>query len=251
MYKNCLSKKLNNIIKIVLIAICICSISACARKSQHDQDPFESINRGIYNFNKGVDNLYLRPVAHAYRKVVPPPVRDSFGNFIQNINEIPTSINDILQGKVKDASKAIFRLAINSTFGVFGLFDVASELGVKRHTETLANTFVRWGYKKSNYLVIPFLGPSTFRDAVGLAGNTLITPSYHYFDHEWRTKYYVANSVHTREGLLDLQEVIDAAASVDEYAFIRDAYFQKRANLLEVQGEISKEDEKYLEEPPE
>lgn len=245
-----MGKQFIKTMKFVIVCICVMSIVGCARKAPHKKDPFEQINRGVYNFNKAVDNMYVRPVAYAYRKFVPPPIRYSWGNVIQNINEVPTFINDVLQGKPKKAGEAFTRFFVNSTLGVLGIFDVAGELGLKRHSESLANTFVHWGYKESNYFVLPFLGPSTFRDTVGLAGNTLITPTT-YLDGNYRTKYYVASLIHKREALLDLQEVVDAASSVDEYAFIRDAYFQKRATLKDVQGEVSEEDEVYLDEPPE
>lgn len=218
--------KIWQIAKTTLLIFMLAGLVACANKSKHAQDPLEPMNRGIYQFNKGMDNLYILPITRTYNKLIPLPAKKSAGNFIQNINEVPTFINDILQGKPKKAGKAILRLAINSTLGILGLFDVASEMGVESHRESLANTFVHWGYENSTYLVLPFIGPNTIRDTVGLVGNTFMTPSY-YFPDRARDKYYALTYVHKRDEFLDVQEVIDAAASVDEYAFVRDAYFQK------------------------
>lgn len=251
-----MNKGISKTIKFILVVLFFLGLVACSSKCKDTttitkkNDPLEPINRGIYTVNKGLDNLYIRPVVLTYNKMFPAPIKDAVGNFIQNVNEVPTFINDMLQGKPDKAGQAIRRLALNSTLGLFGIFDVASAIGINRHTESLANTFVHWGYKNSTYLVLPILGPSSVRDAAGLVGNTLMTPAY-YFDAKWRDKYFIAAYIKKRDEFLDLEEVIDDVATVDEYAFVRDAYFQKKASLLEEEGEISDEDEKYLGEPPE
>lgn len=193
-------------------------------------DPFESVNRGIYKVNKVVDGLYIRPAAGVYKEVMPLPVKSAVSNFFRNVREVPTFANAVLQGEGKWMANAAIRFTINSTLGVFGLFDVAKEMGLKHHREDLGQTLAKWGYKRSAYLVLPLLGPSTVRDTIGRVGDRYLTPSY-YLNPKWRNRYFVGQLVNNRYLLFDAEDVIRSAA-VDEYALVRNAYLQRRNHLI-------------------
>lgn len=237
-------------IRILIITLLVIGISGCAYKKRHQDDPLEPLNRGIFAVNKGLDNLYIKPVLYTYRMVIPPPLRDNVGNFFQNLGEIPTFANGLLQAKFDTAGTAIVRFVFNSTLGVFGLFDVASEMGIERKKETLADTFLAWGYKRSSYIVLPILGPSTIRDSAGFYGNSYLGLT-RYADVKTRNRLFVTEYIQTRAELLELEEVVKSAAAVDEYAFVRDAYFQNKENKGKTQEEINAENEEFLDEPPE
>lgn len=130
-------------------------------------DPFEQTNRAIYKFNAKFDDYVYLPVVDAYVAVTPEPVRDSIGNFFKNIGEITVFANSILQGKVEKASPTFFRFVLNSTIGLFGLFDPASHIGLKRQNEDFGQTLGVWGAGEGPYLVLPIIGPSNLRDATG------------------------------------------------------------------------------------
>lgn len=130
-------------------------------------DPFEQANRAIYKFNAQFDQYVYLPVVDAYRFVTPAPVRTGIGNFFRNLGEVKTFANSILQAKVDKAAPTFFRFVLNSTIGVFGLFDPASGLGLKRQEEDFGQTLGAWGAGDGPYVVLPFLGPSNLRDSIG------------------------------------------------------------------------------------
>lgn len=227
-YTSYLHRKIT-ITRWIILCTAAAIIVGCSTKKQRELDPvdpIEGFNRGVYKFNSGLDAMYMKPAAYLYKKTTPAPVRNSVGNFINNLTEVPTTINQLLQGKPKQAGNDFLRLAINSTFGIFGLFDVATPIGLPRHREDLGQTFAAWGYKKSAYLVIPIIGPSTVRDGIGFVGNTFMTVPY-YFNPRWRNRYIALFIVHKRDELRDLEDIVHAAG-VDEYAFVRNAYLQRK-----------------------
>ncbi|MCB1877592.1 MAG: VacJ family lipoprotein [Chromatiales bacterium] len=194
-------------------------------------DPWEGFNRGVYSFNKTVDTYALKPVAQGYRYVTPDFVDTGVTNFFNNINELFVSANDLLQFKFKRAGTDLGRFAINSTIGVLGLIDVASDLGMRRNDEDFGQTLGAYGVGAGNYLVLPFLGPSSVRDAVGVGVKlysdplNLIDPSVVQY------AVYGLRIVDDRADLLDAENVLKTAA-LDEYIFVRDAYLQKRRDLV-------------------
>jgi phospholipid-binding lipoprotein MlaA len=151
-------------------------------------DPYEKFNRVMYNFNQGFDILVLKPLSTLYVKIVPKPLAKGFGNFFNNIDNVPTVINDVLQGNIYQATSDSWRLVINTSVGVLGFFDVASTIGLEPNSQDLGLTLARWGYKNSNYLVIPFLGPSTVRDAFAWPVNYEFFTIYPYI-YPVRTRY--------------------------------------------------------------
>ncbi|WP_298235540.1 VacJ family lipoprotein [uncultured Azohydromonas sp.] len=192
------------------------------------QDPLERINRPIFNFNEGLDRHVLQPVASGYRKVVPSIVRTGVGNFIGNFGDAWSAINQFLQGKPQEGVHMSFRVLVNTTFGLGGLLDWGTEMGLDRQSEDFGQTLGRWGLGAGPYLVLPLLGPSSVRDAGGLVLDLQTSPSDLLFN---ETADVVAAStlqvVHRRSELLDATRVVDDIA-LDKYQFIRDGYLARR-----------------------
>ena len=189
------------------------------------KDPWENWNRKVFTFNDGLDRWVLRPVAKSYQFIMPEVLDQGVSNVFGNIGELPTSLNAILQGKPKSSGKALLRFLINSTLGVVGIFDIAELMGIHKQKEDFAQTLAVWGVPSGNYLVLPFLGPSTFRGAVGLPVDLYSNPIS-----------YTIDDAYTRYGIWGLR-VIDGRADLlkaealiggDKYTFYRTAYWQQR-----------------------
>jgi len=197
------------------------------------QDPYERYNRAVYRFNDAVDRAILKPVATGYQKVMPQPVDDSVTNFFSNLDDVVVTLNDLLQGKPKQAASDLSRLVWNSTVGIAGLFDVASHFGLAKHNEDFGQTLGKWGLGPGPYLVLPFLGPSTLRDTAALPVDWVSDPIYYYYPEDkngyWKIKtlYYVDK----RADLLRASRLVEQAA-LDEYVFIREAYLQRRQSQV-------------------
>lgn len=200
-----------------------------------EDDPLEPINRAIFSFNEVIDDAVLEPAAKGYRAITPDPVEDSVSNFFNNLGEINTIINSTLQLKLDKTVSSTSRLVINSTFGIFGLFDVASSLGIERHREDFGQTLGYYGVPAGPYLVLPFFGPSTFRDAPGfyadMAVEKSISPVHTELHHEERQIIQVTNVIDTRANLLQASKILDTAAK-DKYIFLRESYLQKRTKMI-------------------
>lgn len=225
------------------------SINVFAQDNQpvpyvNQKDPYEKFNRVMYRFNDVLDRAVLKPVATLYNKIMPKPLNKGIGNFFYNIDTIPTVFNDVLQGNFYQATSDTWRLGINSTVGILGLFDVASDMGLEPNKEDFGLTLARWGYTNSNYLVLPFFGPSTPRDAIGLPIDYYgfsIYPRIH--PARQRYELYGLGVISNRAHLLQYQNVMEQAA-VDKYVFMRDAYMQRRSYLMERNKELG---DPYLE----
>src|SRR5687767_9621853 len=222
-------------------------LAGCATGT-NPQDPFESFNRGVYSFNEGVDNAVLKPVAQAYRAVLPQFVRSSVSNFFGNINDIITALNNLLQGKFTTAYADFGRVAINSTIGVLGLFDVASEAGIEKHEEDFGQTLGWWGMGNGPFIMLPFFGPSTGRDAVGRVVDYLVDPVTHVDPTRAQNQIYGVRIVNRRSELLDASTVLETAA-LDPYEFVRDAFLQRRRNLIN-DGIAPADRREFLDPPP-
>lgn len=222
-------------------------LSGCIHKSDVPNDPYESINRKIYRMNTAVDGVVLKPAAKVYQAVLPSFVRRAVNNVYDNVYMIPTVANDLLQGKVQSAVLDSWRLLVNTTFGVAGLIDVATTFGLPPHKNDLGLTFAAWGDKNSPYIVIPFLGPSTIRDGMGMLFDfTFLTP-YPYIRPPAVLYGVIAlRYVDVRSQFLDMDKLMDQA--LDKYAFMRDAYLQHRQYLITgEQAQGSNESELYVE----
>jgi phospholipid-binding lipoprotein MlaA len=205
-------------------------LGGCA-STGNPRDPLEPLNRGIYAFNDGFDNLLLKPAAEVYRGVLPQFVRTGVSNFFANINDVIVALNNLLQGKLLDAVSDVGRLVVNSTAGLLGVIDVATEIGLEKHNEDFGQTLGYWGIADGPYLVIPFLGPSNFRDAVGRFVDFKTDPITYVDPPSDRNILWGVRFINGRAELLDSSKILETAA-LDPYEFVRDAYLQRRRNLV-------------------
>ena len=197
-----------------------------------ENDPIETLNRGIFWFNDKVDVYVLEPVARGWHFVLPDPVERAVGHFFSNLRFPIVSMNDLLQGKLRDTGVDVWRFCVNTTIGVGGFLDVASAIGLERNEEDFGQTLGRWGVPSGPYLVLPFLGPSSVRDAAGLAGDAAMLPHTWLVELPYLAGARVIETINLRaDFLLDVAEA--KAAAVDYYAFVRNAYLSRRENLVE------------------
>lgn len=226
--------------------------------SASDNDPLEGMNRGIYSFNEVVDNAILEPVAKGYKAVLPDFAIKGVNNFYNNLRDVITVINDVLQFKGEHAINDTGRVLVNSTVGILGLIDVHSMGGGERRKEDFGQTLGYWGIGNGAYLVLPFIGPSTLRDGAGLVVDTLYLDPISYIDDvRTRNQVRVLQFIDMRAELLHTTDILDQA-SLDPYAFQRDAYLQYREALVNDQkthmidyNDSAKSDfEPYVEDQP-
>ena len=190
------------------------------------RDPWERFNRTTFKFNDALDRAIARPVAKAYVKVMPRVVRTGVSNALSNLDTVPTIINDALQGKFRMAGHDSARFLLNSTLGLGGLFDPASAAGLEYNEEDLGQTFGKWGVKSGPYLVLPVLGPSSARDAFSRAADTFLEPVWYLEDDSTRYLIRLIDLLDQRAGLLELDAQLER--SYDRYAFVRNAWLQRR-----------------------
>ncbi|WP_394788998.1 VacJ family lipoprotein [Rhodoferax sp.] len=203
-------------------------LTGCATGPQaNPRDPLEPMNRKIAGFNDAVDNAVVKPVATAYTNVTPVLVRKGVTNFFSNLGEVWNTANNALQFKGQATVESWMRFSINTVFGLGGIFDLATDMGLERHKEDFGQTLGTWGVPSGPYLVIPILGPSTIRDAAALpldAQGNLLNAFPHAGD---RDRLYGLSLINTRANLLRAGAVLDEAA-LDKYSFTRDFYLQAR-----------------------
>jgi phospholipid-binding lipoprotein MlaA len=216
-------------------------LTGCA--TQANKDPLEGLNRGIYKFNDVADRAIIKPVATAYTKVAPTPIRKGISNFFSNLGSITTVLNDLLQLKFSHAFTDAGRFVINSTFGLAGFIDVAGMDNIPKRNEDFGQTLGHWGIGNGPYLVLPFLGPSTVRDTTGLVVDTVSTDPIKYTHNIGEVRLHnqlrAVQLVSRRSELLNATDLVDEA-SLDPYAFMRDAYLQNRASAVQ-DGLVPKE----------
>lgn len=215
-------------------------LSGCATTgADGPSDPFERINRGVQRMNDAVDRTVLKPVATGYRKFVPRAVRTGIGNVLSNLAFPTTIVNDLLQLKLVDTAADIGRFALNSTLGIGGLLDPASRVGIRRNEEDFGQTLGRWGVPPGPYLVLPLLGPSSLRDAPAIFADAQTDLSVQ-LDLKTEEKIAIGllAAVDSRARLLSVDPMLDAA--FDRYAFIRNAWLQRREFLVR-DGDVPEE----------
>ena len=219
-------------ISIVLALFSLALLGGCA-STKNPRDPLEPLNRAVYQLNDGLDKVLLKPVATVYKTVLPQFVRTGVTNFYNNLYDVLTALNNLLQGKVGDAVSDIGRIAVNTTVGLAGFIDVATEVGLEKHKEDFGQTLGRWGINSGPYLQIPFFGPSSFRDGVGSAVDFKLDPIRLIWRNHMRTRnsVWALYIINLRANLLDSTKILDEAA-LDPYEFQRDAYLQRRRNLV-------------------
>ena len=205
-------------------------LGGCAG-AHNPNDPLEPFNRGIYRFNDAVDKAVLKPVAKGYSAAMPAFGKTMVSNFFSNLDDVVVTANDLLQFKLAQGLSDGTRFLVNSTIGVFGLFDVASTAGLKKHYEDFGQTLGKWGVGNGPFIVIPILGPSTLRDGIGLYVDTYPNPTYQIEHIRTRNQLYLTNGINRRAALLDQEKILDEAM-IDRYEFIRDSYLQYRKNQV-------------------
>ena len=204
-------------------------------------DPFEDLNRDIFIFNEKLDEKLLKPAALTYRKVTPQFARTGVTNFFNNLEEIDTTINQVLQGEIKYAFNDAGRFVINTTIGLFGLIDVASKMGLERHEEDFGQTLGVWGFDSGPYIMIPFLGPSNPRDLLSRPISSFLSGTFAMEDNDVKITLIGIDALETRERLLDAETLIIG----DKYIFVKDAYVQSREYEI---NNGSTEDDEFLDD---
>jgi len=198
-------------------------------------DPIEPFNRVMFEFNRGLDTLFLRPAATLYRGLVPPPIQDLVSNFLNNLKTPVVLLNDLLQGESERAMNTLSRFAINTTVGVLGFGDPATDMGYPDHSEDFGQTLASWGMGEGPYLVLPILGPSNPRDAVGKVVDVLTDPVWHYAqntDKEYiPNERFVAEAIDFRAANMEAIDDLEKT-SLDYYAAVRSLYRQVRADAI-------------------
>lgn len=205
-------------------------LSACATTANNPKDPFEGFNRAMFKVNEGVD-VVLKPVARGYDEVLPEPVKAGVGNFFGNIADVWTSLNNLMQGKVGDAVSDAGRVLVNTTVGIVGLFDVASDMGLEKHSEDFGQTLGKWGVGDGPYLFWPVIGPRTARDTLGFGVDAFVDPVLNINDVSTRNTLSGIRLIDVRASLLASDKVVEEAA-FDKYNYIRDAYLQHRRSQI-------------------
>lgn len=228
------TKRLQHLGALVLSVFCL---AGCARDPNvitDPRDPYERFNRKVFKFNMALDKALFRPAAKVYQAVIPPPLAAGVHNAFENLGEVNVIANDILQGNFYYTMNDCWRLAINTILGIFGLFDVASHIGLAKHTQDFGITLAHWGIgRDAPYLMLPIFGPSTIRDAIARPIDFNYLSAWpHIKPRRLRYQLYIFKSLGDRTALLPTDQLI--SRSFDPYLFVRNAYLQRRKHLLEL-----------------
>ena len=225
-----------NVKLIINICLIVLPLSSISLLSDEINDPFENLNRKIFEFNENLDKKIAKPVAETYSKV-PPRIKKGISNFFNNIEEVDTFVNQMLQGKPKQSINDLSRFIINSSFGLGGVIDVASRIGLDRHEEDFGQTLAVWGVDQGPYIMLPILGPSTLRDTFSRPVSSFLSVTFHMTDTDVNIALKGIDAIETRERLLDVESLL----SGDKYSFVKDAYIQSMN--YEIKDGIDVEDE--------
>lgn len=190
-------------------------------KAESINDPFEELNRITFNFNESLDKNFLKPVALTYAKT-PKPIKVGVTNFFNNLGEVETSINQVLQGKPKLAINDFSRFLINTTIGIGGFFDVATKIGINKHDEDFNQTLALWGVPSGPYIMLPGLGPSSIRDTISRPFSSFLSVTFHMTKTDVNITLKTLDALESRERLLEIESLIYG----DRYDFVKDSYVQ-------------------------
>ena len=211
----------------LLLTVFLGGCATIEEEYRDPRDPWEGFNRAMYEFNDALDQAILKPLAKGYKAITPVPVDNGITNFFSNLDDVVSAVNNLLQFKITRAASDVSRIVVNSTIGLLGFFDVASNMNLPKYGEDFGQTMGTWGIGPGPYIVLPFLGPSNGRDAIGLVVDWYTDPiTYLEPDHH---RYWVRGLkiVDRRADLLGASKVLKQAA-LDPYEFERDAFLQKR-----------------------
>jgi phospholipid-binding lipoprotein MlaA len=223
-------------LKSILMA-CVLALTACASIQQTERvaqiDPFERVNRAVFSFNETADQYVIKPIAEGYQFILPEFVRTGVTNFFSNINDVLIAANNLLQGKPGNAASDIGRFFVNSTIGVLGLFDVATDMGLDKNREDFGQTLGVWGIGDGPYVVLPFFGPSNVRDTVGFVVDveTDFMINTNKLNSDEKIAINSLRIINRRADLLDAGQLLEDAA-FDKYSFLRDGYLQRRRSQI-------------------
>lgn len=232
--------KFINLKYLYLIAVLISSGCATVGDTADPRDPLESYNRAAYDFNDGFDRYLLKPVAEGYDTITPQPIQRGVNNFFSNLDDIIVIVNDLLQLKPLQFASDSGRFIVNSTLGLAGFIDWASDMNMPKHEEDFGQTLGYWGMPSGPYFIIPFLGPSSIRDGTGLLVDGQISPIWQELESGFPVEardttaaisLRVIKGIDVRASLLKAENILNEAA-LDRYVFIREAYLQRRENLV-------------------
>jgi phospholipid-binding lipoprotein MlaA len=224
-------KLMGLVLASLLLAGCATTGQVQSNSSPSPADPWENWNRRVFAFNDGLDIHVLQPIAQGYVKVVPQVMRQGVGNFFGNVSDAWSAVNNVLQGKWVPAYEDTVRFTTNSVLGIFGLLDIASEMGIERHNEDFGQTLGVWGLGTGPYVVWPLLGPSSVRDTLALPLDRMATPGSAFTEDAVKWGLTSLNVVNTRANFLGAGQLLDGIA-LDKYTFLRDAYLQRRRSLV-------------------
>ena len=216
--------------QITLFVCAVLLLSGCATTG-NPKDPIEGFNRAVFGFNDALDQVVVRPVATGYDAVLPSPVKNGVANFFGNVADVFIAVNNLLQGKGSQGFSDIGRVLINSTIGIGGVFDVASEIGLEKHMEDFGQTMGVWGVDEGPFFFWPLIGPRTTRDTFGWAVDSFMDPVWYVEDISLRNSMVGVRYIDLRASLLQTDKLVDQAA-IDRYTYIRDAYLQNRRSEI-------------------
>lgn len=217
--------------RAAVTGLVLLGLSGCAGKNGVATDPWEGYNRAMFAFNETVDRALIKPVAKGYEWLLPAPVNTIITNFFDNIGDVLVAANNLFQGKVREAGSDLGRVALNSTLGIGGLVDVATDMGFDKHDEDFGQTFGHWGIADGPYFVLPFLGPSTVRDAFGQLADWQADPLTYVNPDAVHYSLVGVRLIDNRADLLPSEKMLEAGA-IDRYSYLRDAYLQHRRYVV-------------------
>jgi phospholipid-binding lipoprotein MlaA len=226
--------------KLLLLMTSMMLLYAEDSVSKDENDPYENLNRFVFDISDSLDESFLKPSAQIYSNYTPLFIKDSVTNFFYNLAEIDTVINQLLQGKPKLAAQDSLRFIMNTTIGFGGIFDIASRIGFERHDEDFGQTLGVWGFEPGAYVFVPFVGPSTIRDLFGIPLSWYVSGTFAIEDNETKIFFSFLDVIETRERLLAAENLIIG----DKYKFVKDVFMQSREHEVK-DGEV---EDKFLSE---
>lgn len=229
---------------MLLVVLCASGCATVPAGDPVDYDPWEKMNRGLYNFNDAVDSVTLKPIAKGYKKVLPEPIRNGITKFGRNLGAPRNSLNNFLQGKPARGFSEIARFVVNTTVGIGGLFDVASASGVEAYPEDFGQTAAVWGMPSGPYVMVPFMGPQTLRDLALMPADIELDVLHHVDESSVRDRLWVLRTIDLRHRVLALEDLLQD--SKDPYVTLRESYLQNRTfEIYDGNPPIEEDDDFY------